>query len=357
MADLRLKEIHLKNVKVHKSLSITDIPENGFIIFSGPNSAGKSSVLDFLMDVLEGKLKSSDVRKDHISFNESSADGHFIFHNGLEIKVHITLGTAKESYYTFILKGVEPVRITVDDAMIDVFLDAHVNLHSKDNDSLNFHRTLESKLLFINTTPQETFKFIEGSLTDKSLEFAYSKMEEFVKTTRSHLITLKANIAAEERIATKELANIENLEVLRSNIIESRNIAEIIETAVQFVHKTNNLDELNIDFNSIEEFLALPEISIVEKLTNLNVQDSFDLNDVIEQVEINETPISFVRKAKLSAIDVDKIMNVVEKLNSSIEEYENMKIYLDVTDYNEAVTNILSINDGICPTCGKGLID
>lgn len=315
---MAIKSIAFKNIKVYKNVRIDNIPETGLVILCGPNSAGKSAFSEMLMDFLTCNFANKAKRDKYIRKGADEASVDIIFHNGNRVILRLFRQPKQPSFYEFYNNEGKKTVFQVNDQMTKLLLMRIFNIHEYNNESLNFHKTLVSKLICITETPLESFRMLKSSLTDVDVEYAIEKLDAKETSLRQECSALENQIKGLEVVLQSEIEDIEVLE---------RNVA--------IYTKAEKLQKLNYFCNLVREE-ALPDVNI-PSYSILELKPLLDIKvSVVKEININLGFAKYLQLASTRVSVAKPIDDVVDNMQAKLRDVEQLE-------------------KGVCPSCLKPL--
>lgn len=349
MSDLvRIKEIHLQNVKAINLLSIVDIPADGLIIFSGENSAGKSTILEFVVDTLQVNFPKASVRRKHIQYGKPSCDGRIVFYNGVEIYVHLDRVSPSASFYRLKI-GDKESKFTVNDSVLKVIMKSIINVHDSEH-CLNVHNTINAHYLCVNMTEAQSYRALEDSIADPTVESALSFIESYTKKYKEDLSAVKNQIVGEQRVLDRAIDD--DIDVLR-DVLEKlktlQRVSEILDNKVSVYGKVDLKKE--VDPNLIKLTLS-SNISVegIKKITNYG-----ELRYNSKLLEMLRVKVCAYEKQ--SIYSGSKSISDLIKLVSEPIRIDMARTIQEINELRVLAQEIEKIRSAECPLCGRGLIE
>lgn len=339
MSDLRIKDITVKNIQVHKDAVIRDLPENGLIVFTGENSAGKSAILGLLINIMSTEIKEKNMRRNYVNYNENVGLVNVVFYNGLKLEVRIDVESPSASYYRFTKDGAEGEQlIYFSDKMLKDKVRAMFNIHSWEKESLNYHKTFGNKLLCVETTPKETYSILKGSFKDIKVEKSLEYMKDELKTLRTELLSLKSQIKGKEELISQSKVSVEDMKKDLDHLKYLRTLAYAVE------------------YPLIVEPERVMKTSLKPNMAYVNaIQGELEIEPIMEIKNYHYT------KEYVSAIDNSLIVEpmMAERLNLSRQHIlaKSIEEPLIVEGPQlDAIEKLISYAKLECPECGRSYL-
>lgn len=285
--------IILRNIQSFKEAKY-EFPETGLVQIIGDNSNGKSILMKAILSVVTLKILTDEDRQALIRDTESIAD-ILIGYKGKGLIVHLER-ERNGCYMVFVRETNEKIIRTFRDGGLDMLLyEFGFRVYNKNSLCLQMHDTF-GVMPFVNTPISTNYEIIDSVTTDTIAQNFLNNFKEITHKTAKDLLK-------------QYNAKLEGIQKAKSTMMVFDYIAYI---------------EINKKMLEIYNILKYLEPIELEKLVlppNINLVD-IEVPNLHRIMFLNPIPISPV-------------------LNS----------FLDV------LNDMLEIQSGVCPTCGKKLID
>ena len=373
--DKRIKSIKLKNIKSHEATVLDNIPESGLICICGPNSAGKSAVMDVLIDMLKYGFKNKIKVNKYISYGKRDADVLVEFHDRSIVHIHLVRDSVSTSYIS-ISKDDTNASYAVNDPVGKIVFQTFFNIHDE-QESLNIHETLVSKILAVNTTPAEAFNILRPVVTDSYTEEALEQMEIEHKVYKDKLKVLNHEANVLKSTLNNKLPDIPKLKALRDRVINLQSDVKSMTTYEVVKHEGVDRISLNKVKKYLDPFSKMKDIQEVEKqlicedfneeeLTfKLNLLSNMDIRDVarLELIEGKELIIDEIKEymlkldlSKISKMDINyKVDEITCTLENMMQASVEVKAGYLIDNINQSENDIQELLSNTCPTCKRSL--
>lgn len=240
-----LKKITTRNLQNHRDI-IIDLPATGLVIFTGPNSNGKSVIVKTTRTLLSGKL--SKPRKRAALVNREAQYAEIIYErdDGVVLTVHI----AREANLTFTMLEIpneDPVRrYLADKSYLDLAYRFGWHYDEQTGISLNIAEA-EDALLFYKTSYKDNGSLLHSAITDTMADKTAINFDATIKDTRK----LRDNYQSQVATITSTLADlkVEEIAPLQDKKLALLKFMRILET---------------IYFPNVPEIKPVPNVSYVE---------------------------------------------------------------------------------------------
>lgn len=337
--DYRIKDITVRNIQVHKNAVIRDLPKNGFIIFTGENSAGKSAILGLIIAIFSTEIKEADMRRNYVNYNEDVGYVKIVFYEGLTLEVQINVENRGASYYRFIWEDTgKEYLISFSDANLKEYVQSFLNIHSYKTESLNYHKTFGNKHLCIETTPKETYSILKGSFKDVKVEQSLDVMNSKLKEFRTSLLTLKSQIQGKEELLNQSIIPVEDMKADLERMKYARELSLIIEQPIVIEKEMNINARPRPDAGLIQILEKEVFVESIKEINNINYDKN--LVTILEQVIVEEEPL----KEPADLTDLMKLLNIIEK-PITVEK-----------PCIESIDKLLSYAKMVCPECERSFL-
>lgn len=289
-------DIVLHNIQVIRDAKF-NLPDTGIVEFVGDNSNGKSVLEKVISSIVKLDILDEDTRKTLISDGETSG-------------------------YVVMVKGKKSLSVLLD--------------HMRDKTILQYSPNIEDQSLTITRTLRE------GGLKELIYEFGWR-----VYDNNSLCLQIYPTFGAMPFINTSYTANAEITEdVTRDRIADKflDNYANITFPLAQRTIKTlkGTKNTLEAQISSTRTYDYVRYEALAERIGRC--KDFFEHWEHIELPEIQLPPdVTFADIPEITLREIP-IINFMED-------------DMDLDDMSEQLDKLLSILDGVCPTCGKAFLE
>lgn len=285
-----LKQIITRNIQNHAEVVI-DLPPTGLIVFTGDNSNGKSVIVKAVRALVLNEIKKPRKRASLVNRKASYGEAIFIRTDDVTLTMHV----AREAASTWISLEVpgqdKIVRYLSDKSYTELVQTFGLQVAGESGISLNVAEADES-LLFYKTPTKTNHEVLQIATVDSRAMTAATNMENTLSETRQFRDACAAQ-------------------------------ARTIKPALQELH-----------------------IGDVEALTERR-NKLFRYYSILSHIYIPTLP-------EIKAVPKVRITNVYIPTLPNVKWPKVHNVYLDVPDIIPVASELKSVREGKCPTCGRG---
>lgn len=285
-----LKQIITRNIQNHAEVVI-DLPPTGLIVFTGDNSNGKSVIVKAVRALVLNEIKKPRKRASLVNRKASYGEAIFIRTDDVILTMHV----AREAASTWISLEVpgqdKIVRYLSDKSYTELVQTFGLQVAGESGISLNVAEADES-LLFYKTPTKTNHEVLQIATVDSRAMTAATNMENTLSETRQFRDACAAQ-------------------------------ARTIKPALQELH-----------------------IGDVEALTERR-NKLFRYYSILSHIYIPTLP-------EIKAVPKVRITNVYIPTLPNVKWPKVHNVYLDVPDIIPVASELKSVREGKCPTCGRG---
>lgn len=285
-----LKQIITRNIQNHAEVVI-DLPPTGLIVFTGDNSNGKSVIVKAVRALVLNEIKKPRKRASLVNRKASYGEAIFIRTDDVTLTMHV----AREAASTWIsleVPGQDKItRYLSDKSYTELVQEFGLQVAGESGISLNVAEADES-LLFYKTPTKTNHEVLQIATVDSRAMTAATNMENTLSETRQFRDACAAQ-------------------------------ARTIKPALQELH-----------------------IGDVEALTERR-NKLFRYYSILSHIYIPTLP-------EIKAVPKVRITNVYIPTLPTVKWPKVHNIYLDVPDIMPVASELKSVREGKCPTCGRG---
>lgn len=347
-----IKAIRTKYIQCHNEVILDDLPSTGIITITGENSEGKSVVTKAFRAFISGQLSSLNIRKSLVNWDKDWAEIEIERDDGALLKAHITI----EARDTFIEYSDPKDDSTVytrylrDGGYDDLVSEFGLHWDKDHGMSLNVYETFDP-LLFVNTSPSVNDAMLSYCLSDPRVERSIENQNSFVDHVENdiqQLISEQMSIrAALSSIVVYDLpmehSYRDKFEVYEKNITALVKADNVLPDIPQYTkYGGMNLSPLKKLVNGIAKAPKIPEFT---KLPNLNQSKIVRL-------------VGYIRKLPSisDVVPAPRINPQIHLLWSILSAKPTADICALGQEWMQACSDIASLEDKTCPTCGRRLL-
>lgn len=285
-----LKQIITRNIQNHAEVVI-DLPPTGLIVFTGDNSNGKSVIVKAVRALVLNEIKKPRKRASLVNRKASYGEAIFIRTDDVTLTMHV----AREAASTWIsleVPGQDKItRYLSDKSYTELVQEFGLQVAGESGISLNVAEADES-LLFYKTPTKTNHEVLQIATVDSRAMTAATNMENTLSETRQFRDACAAQ-------------------------------ARTIKPALQELH-----------------------IGDVEALTERR-NKLFRYYSILSHIYIPTLP-------EIKAVPKVRITNVYIPTLPNVKWPKVHNVYLDVPDIMPVASELKSVREGKCPTCGRG---
>lgn len=329
-----IEEISIKNWKIHKNLHIKFKPGLNFII--GPNSIGKSSLLEAIYYAITGDLRRSSLNKVRsLGASESSLVELILKHNAEKLRIERKFDDKSSKHSLFTQFEIFHKKTDIENKIINIYKTKRIFLKrmvyfgegdifrsfSNPRRKFNFKEYVEDligipKLKEFNKDLKD-FKMYyrkDGKRLDILVDDLISDTLEIAPKEEISILQQKKNKRSQKLMGVeKKLSNLKKeYNSLRS---KTREFEEIEETFFNVL----NMDLFNVDISEINKMLKL---------------------DLVKLKERREESLRKIQEISIKNENLDKELKIQEKILAVLDDIK--KQYYD-----------MKRNQQPCPVCNK----
>lgn len=285
-----LKQIITRNIQNHAEVVI-DLPPTGLIVFTGDNSNGKSVIVKAVRALVLNEIKKPRKRASLVNRKASYGEAIFIRTDDVTLTMHV----AREAASTWIsleVPGQDKItRYLSDKSYTELVQEFGLQVAGESGISLNVAEADES-LLFYKTPTKTNHEVLQIATVDSRAMTAATNMENTLSETRQFRDACAAQ-------------------------------ARTIKPALQELH-----------------------IGDVEALTERR-NKLFRYYSILSHIYIPTLP-------EIKAVPKVRITNVYIPTLPTVKWPKVHNVYLNVPDIMPVASELKSVREGKCPTCGRG---
>ncbi len=262
--DMYLRKITTRNLQSHKEVVI-DLPPQGFVVFMGDNSNGKSVIRKVTQDTLRGELSKPIARASLVNRDASYGEIEYVRDDDVTLLIHISRA-ANLTYVTLTVPGEEPITRYLADKSYRELL-TRFGWHYDDYSGVSLNLAVSGDaLLFYNTSNKVNGSIIRTATSDSSADKVAEKFEETLKEARSYReSSIQQLMAIKTAMDGLKTEPVEPLIERRDKLSWClRNLEHIMFPRIPEVKPVPNVRFVDIKYPTISEIRPVPDVSPVK---------------------------------------------------------------------------------------------
>lgn len=177
-----LSSVEVINIQSHKQWKM-DLPEQGLVRITGPNSAGKSIILKLLRYFLDNGIIHPKTRAGLITRDCTFGETIYTRSDGAVLTLHVTVD-ASTTYVKLVYQGGEPiVRYLADRNYLSLIKDFGFHYNEDRDVSLNIGEG-DKSILFFTTSPKANDEVLSEATADASASATAEHLEQLLSDSR-----------------------------------------------------------------------------------------------------------------------------------------------------------------------------